>query len=98
MVEASSGRGRQGSRQNEGHLPWGALQAYLEEPTAKHRDLATAHSILGISWHLLTNKTFYQDPGANYFERYNDPLREVNRLHKRIETLGYAVTLEKVAV
>jgi len=60
--------------------------------------VAVAHSILAVAWHLLSNNTQYQDPGAQYFDRLNDPAAETKRLTRRIEALGYQITLtEKVA-
>ncbi|KJE76257.1 hypothetical protein [Ferrimicrobium acidiphilum] len=38
------------------------------------------------------------DSGANYFETHNDPEAQVKRLSKRIEALGFEVTVtERVA-
>ena len=54
--------------------------------------LAVVHSILTISYHLLTRHTTYQDLGKNYFDerdREGVKLRAVRRL----EQLGFQVTL-----
>jgi transposase len=60
--------------------------------------MALANSMLTVVWNLLSTGTLYQDPGANYFEAYNDPTAQAKRLSKRIEALGFEVTLsEKVA-
>ena len=59
--------------------------------------VAVAHSILAVAWHLLTNGALYDDPGAGYFERRNDPDHEAKRLQRRIEALGYQVTLTEKA-
>ncbi|MDA8373432.1 MAG: IS110 family transposase [Actinomycetota bacterium] len=60
--------------------------------------MAVANSMLGVVWHLLTTGELYQDPGANYFETHNDPSAQAKRLSKRIEALGFCVTItEKVA-
>jgi transposase len=49
-------------------------------------------------WHLLTTGAFYIDPGADYFERRHDPAIEAKRLARRIEALGFDVSLiEKAA-
>ena len=40
---------------------------------------------------------FYQDPGADYFERRHDPAIEAKRLQHRIEAVGYAVTITEKA-
>jgi len=60
--------------------------------------VAVANSMLSTIWHLLTNGVLYEDPGADYFERRHHPADEAKRLARRIEALGYDVTLtEKVA-
>lgn len=59
--------------------------------------VAVAHSILETIWHLLTTGEVYQDPGGDYFARLDSPDREVKRLARRLETLGYAVTLTPTA-
>ena len=49
-------------------------------------------------WHLLSNGRLYEDPGADYFERRHDPAVEAKRLARRIEALGFDVSLiEKAA-
>jgi transposase len=60
--------------------------------------VAVAHSMLETAWHLLSTGALYQDPGADYFERRHDPAIEAKRLQRRIEALGFAVTIiEKAA-
>lgn len=59
--------------------------------------VAVAHSILAVAWHLLTNGALYEDPGADYFQRRHDPAVEAKRLQRRIEALGYRVTLSEKA-
>lgn len=59
--------------------------------------VAVAHSILETSWHLLSTGALYQDPGADYFERRHDPAVEAKRLQRRIEALGFAVTISEKA-
>jgi len=57
-----------------------------------------ANSMLFAVWHLLSTGALYDDPGADYFERRHDPAVEAKRLARRIEALGYAVSLiEKAA-
>jgi transposase len=56
--------------------------------------VAVAHSMLATIWHLLsTGTTTYQDPGGDYFDRLQDPAREVKRLARRIQALGYTITI-----
>src|ERR1035437_10342198 len=43
------------------------------------------HSILDVSWRLLTNGALYDDPGARFFELRHDPAVEAKRLQRRIE-------------
>lgn len=59
--------------------------------------VAVAHSILETAWHLLTTGAFYTDPGADYFDRRHDPVTEAKRLQRRIEALGFAVTISDKA-
>lgn len=59
--------------------------------------VAVAHSILEVSWHLLSAGAFYDDPGADYFDVRRDPAVEAKRLQRRIEALGYQVTLSAKA-
>ncbi len=59
--------------------------------------VAVANSMLAVAWHLLTNGALYVDPGGDYFERRNDPAREAKRLQRRIEALGFEVTIETKA-
>lgn len=65
---------------------------------ARHRGpnkavVAVANSMLAVSWHLLTNGTLYEDPGTDYFIKRHDPAIEAKRLQRRIESLGYEVTV-----
>jgi transposase len=54
--------------------------------------MAVAHSILIIAYHLLKNRTTYQELGADYFDRR---AREgtVRHLTRRLQRLGFSVTL-----
>jgi len=54
--------------------------------------IAVAHSVLVIAWHMLTNRTPYQDLGPNYFERSRS--EQTKRYTRKLEHLGYAVTLQ----
>lgn len=60
---------------------------------SKRAALAVAHSILVIVYHLLRNGTAYTDLGHNYFDE-RDRNATVHCAVKRIEQLGYRVTLE----
>ncbi|PSN16636.1 IS110 family transposase [filamentous cyanobacterium CCP5] len=60
----------------------------------KRAAIAVAHSILTIAYHLLVQKTKYQDLGANYFDERKEQT-VVQRLQRRLEKLGYQVDLTK---
>lgn len=60
---------------------------------ARRAVLAVGHTILLIAYHLLKDGGIYQDLGANYFDE-RDQQRVQNRLVRRLEALGYAVTLQ----
>ena len=58
--------------------------------------IAVAHTILVISYYLLARQEPYQDLGANYFDERER--RDVERrLVKRLQRLGYAVSLQPAA-
>ena len=59
--------------------------------------VAVAHSILAVAWHLLTNGSLYDDPGAQYFELRHDPAIEAKRFQRKIASLGYQVTMTEIA-
>jgi transposase len=54
--------------------------------------LAVAHRLLVIFYHMLRSDVAYQDLGAEYFDRL-EPERLRRYLVKRLEGLGYQVTL-----
>jgi len=59
--------------------------------------VAVAHSMLAVVWHLLTTGALYDYPGADYFQRRHDPAAEAKRLTRRIQALGYEVSLHEKA-
>jgi transposase len=59
--------------------------------------MALGHTILTIVYHLLTRKQPYQDLGAAYFET-RDQRRIEHRLVRRLEGLGYRVSLQPNAL
>lgn len=63
---------------------------------AKRALVAVGHSILIIVYHIIRDGTRYYDLGANYLEQINEE-RTVKRAVKRLESLGYQVTLTKTA-
>ena len=59
----------------------------------KRAIVAVAHSLLDVFYHLLTNDNLeYHELGGNYFNTL-DPIRLRRHLVKRLESLGYEVTL-----
>jgi transposase len=60
---------------------------------AKRAIIAVAHAILSIVYSMLHNKTTYEDLGHNYFDQINRK-SIVARTVRRLESLGYIVTLE----
>jgi transposase len=59
--------------------------------------VAVANSILRVAWHLLSTGQLYADPGADYFITRHDPAIEAKRLQRRIEALGFNVTVTEAA-
>lgn len=59
----------------------------------KRAIVAVAHTLLTVIYHLLKNPDLeYQDLGGDYFDKL-DPVRLCKHLVKRLQTLGYDVTL-----
>lgn len=56
--------------------------------------MAVAHSILVIAYHVIRKQEPYRDLGRDYFERLRPEVTS-RRLVKRLERLGYKVSLEK---
>ena len=59
--------------------------------------VAVGHTILTIAYHVLARQTVYQDLGAQYVDT-RDRLAVERRLVRRLEALGYKVSLDPVAV
>jgi transposase len=62
----------------------------------KRAALAVAHSQLVVIYHMLRDGTEYQDLGAHHFDNLAESQR-TGPLVKRLEKLGFRVTLEKAA-
>jgi len=59
----------------------------------KKAAVAVAHRLLIIAWHILAEAGLeYYERGANYLDR-SHPERTARRLTRRLESIGYAVTL-----
>jgi transposase len=103
-----SGRMSDGNRWLKGTLnqcAWAASRKKDSYFAAQHRRIASrrgvkratmavAHSQLCICWELLQRGQAYQDLGNDYFDRINQN-RVKRQLVRRLEKLGYAVTLDK---
>jgi hypothetical protein len=59
----------------------------------KRAAVAVGHSILVIAYHLLTKREPYQDLGVTYFDQRARHAVE-RRLVRRLEALGYTVSLQ----
>lgn len=55
--------------------------------------VALEHKMLTCAWHMLTNGTFYQDPGPDYYTRHH-PAKTKNRAIQQLQALGYDVALQ----
>ena len=58
--------------------------------------VAVGHSLLVISYYVIKRRQAYYDLGSNYFEGLHRQRLERN-LVKRLEHLGYKVTLEALS-
>lgn len=58
--------------------------------------VAVAHAILVIAYHLIKNKTTYADLDPNFLDQLHRD-RVAQRLKKRIESLGYSVTVSDLS-
>jgi transposase len=63
---------------------------------SKKAAIAVAASILTAAWHMLRDGVFYKDLGPDYFLRH-DREKTAKKLAKRIENLGFQVTLTQAA-
>lgn len=62
----------------------------------KRATMAVAHSILVIAYHVIQRQEPYHELGANYFDQ-KQPEVTTQKLVKRLERLGYQVTLQSQA-
>jgi transposase len=59
--------------------------------------MAVAHHLLIVIWHILHDQTPYQEMGADYTTRTDDPTRRQRHLVHQLEQLGYQVTIQPAA-
>jgi transposase len=62
----------------------------------KRAILAVAHSMLVMAYYMIQRREPYRDAGADFFDRLQ-PEDTARRLVKRLESLGYHVTLQSLA-
>jgi transposase len=99
---------RPGNRYLKGALGTAALNQARTKNTyfsAKYRRLtrrgpmkalvAVEHAMIIAAWHMLINREFYRDPGADYYTRH-DPAKTRARAVRQLEALGYQVTIQPV--
>ncbi len=63
----------------------------------KKATVALEHTILVIAYHLIERKEPYRDMGGDYFDKRR-PEATAKRLVKRLEQLGYSVSLQQPAL
>jgi transposase len=61
----------------------------------KRAMMAVAHSMLVMAYHMIQRQEPYRDAGADFFDRLQ-PEDTARRLVKRLEHLGYHVTLQNL--
>jgi transposase len=62
----------------------------------KRATVAVAHALLVAFYHMLKDGVPYQELGPDHFDKLNKP-KTIHNLTKRLQTLGYEVTLTEVA-
>jgi transposase len=75
-------------------MKWGGYRSPLAK---KKAIIVVAYALLVIIWHVLATGKPYDELGADYFTRRQDPERETRRLIARLEALGHQVTLQPAA-
>ena len=58
----------------------------------KRATMAVTHSILVIAYHIIQRREPYKDLGSNYFDE-RQKASTANRLTRRLEKLGYRITI-----
>lgn len=91
LIEAAHGAARTKNKYLKGH--YHRIAAHRGKKKAL---VAVGHSILTISYHLLTRRQQYSDLGANYFDERDQSSVRL-RCVKRLEKLGFNVNLQPVA-
>jgi transposase len=92
LIEAAHGAARTRNKYLKAH--YHRVAAHRGKKKAL---VAVGHSILIISYHLLTRRQNYADLGANYFDQ-RDRTAVQKRCVKRLEKLGFKVDLQAVPI
>lgn len=92
LIEAAHGAARTRNKYLKAH--YHRVAAHRGKKKAL---VAVGHSILIISYHLLTRRQNYSDLGANYFDQ-RDRTAVQKRCVKRLEKLGFKVDLQAVPI
>ncbi len=86
----------QAAGQNRGSYFCALFHRIAARHGKKAAAVAVAHAMLVTIYHMLKTGKPYQDLGANYFDQRNEAAL-TRRMTKRLEELGYEVTLRKAA-
>ena len=77
------------------HRFWSAQSRRLAGRRGQKKAIgAVAHALVVIAYHLLQRNELYREWGGDYFDKQR-PDTTARRLVKRLERLGYAVTLQQ---
>ena len=91
LVEAAHAAGR-----SKGTYLGAQYHRLVPRRGKKKAAIAVGHSILVVVYCLLRDGTSYKEPGADYFDK-RDEVAVRRRLVRRLERLGYKVTIEALA-
>ena len=106
-LSGATGKGNNWLKSTLNQVAWAASRTKRSYYSAQYRRLkarrgpkkaivAVEHSILTALWHMLTNTVPHQDLGADYFNVQNQD-RVRRSAVRRLEKLGYTVTLDQAA-
>jgi transposase len=86
----------QGAARKKDSYPKALFHRLAGKRGKKRAMVAVAHSTLETAYYVLSRKQPYRDLGGNYFDQRN-PAVVLKRLLKRIENLGFQVTVVPLA-
>jgi hypothetical protein len=76
-------------------MKWGGYRSKLAK---KKAIVVVAHAMIVIIWHVLATGRPYDELGEDYFDRRQDPEREIRRLTAKLEAVsGRQVILQAAA-